>query len=256
MTSKNKPYPPVNQIDDVERIRMVRHIFSTITGKYDFLNHFLSLRQDIVWRRSAVRRMRFLKTLRLLDVATGTSDLAIAAALKHPEIRVTGLDFVQEMVQAGGGKIRERGLASRIDLIQGDALSIPFPQQTFDVAAIAFGIRNIPDKVAALREMIRVVTPGGKIMVLEMTFPQLPYIARFYDLYLNRMLPLLAGLVSPNPGAYRYLGDSIMNFPTIDRFLSLMKQAGLVQVNVHSMTFGISRLFTGQKPLTPAWSEN
>jgi len=256
MTSKSKSYPPVNQIDDVERIRMVRHIFSTITGKYDFLNHFLSLRQDIVWRRSAVRKMRFFKTLRLLDVATGTCDLAIEAALRHPEIRIAGLDFVQEMLQAGKEKIKERGLSSRINLIQGDALSIPFPQETFDVASIAFGIRNIPDKVAALREMVRVVTPGGKIMVLEMTFPQLPSIARFYDLYLNRMLPFLAGLVSPNPGAYRYLGDSIMHFPTIDRFLSLMKQAGLVQVNVHSMTFGISRLFTGQKPMTPAWSQN
>ncbi len=248
MISKSKPYPPVNRIEDGERIRMVRHIFSTITGKYDFLNHFLSLRQDIVWRRSATRKMMFFKTFRLLDVATGTSDLAIEATRRHPGIRITGLDFVEEMLQAGRKKISERGLASRIDLIQGDALNIPFPQESFDVAAIAFGIRNIPDKIAALREMVRVVAPGGKVMVLEMTFPQFPLIARFYDLYLNRMLPLLAGLFSPNPEAYRYLGDSIMNFPTVDRFLSLMKQAGLVQVKMHSMTFGISRLFTGRKP--------
>ena len=253
MTS-NKSYPPVNQMDDRERIRMVRHIFSTITGKYDFLNHFLSLRQDIVWRKSAVRKMRFFKTLRFLDVATGTSDLAIEAVLKHPDIRVTGLDFVGEMLRAGKNKIREKGLTSRIDLIQGDALTLPFPEETFDVAAIAFGIRNIPDKLSALREMVRVLAPGGKVMVLEMTFPQIPLITKFYDLYLNRMLPLLAGLVSPNPGAYRYLGDSIMNFPAIDHFLSLMKEAGLVHVQVHSMTFGISRLFTGRKPFTPAGS--
>jgi demethylmenaquinone methyltransferase/2-methoxy-6-polyprenyl-1,4-benzoquinol methylase len=247
MASENT-YPSVNQIDDIERIRLVRHIFSTITGKYDFLNHFLSLRQDIVWRRSAVRKMRFFKTLRLLDVATGTSDLAIEAALQHHKIRITGLDFVWEMLHTGEKKIRERGLDSRIDMIQGDALNIPFPRESFDVAAIGFGIRNIPDKAAALREMARVVAPGGKIMVLEMTFPQLPFIGRLYDLYLNRMLPLLAGMVSPNPEAYRYLGDSIMNFPTIDRFISLMEEAGLVRVKVHSMTFGISRLFTGQKP--------
>ena len=248
MASENNSYPPVNRINDVERIRLVKHIFSTITGRYDFLNHFLSLNQDIVWRRSAVRKMRFFKTLRLLDVATGTSDLAIEAAIKHHEIRITGLDFVKEMLHEGDKKIRERGLASKIDLIQGDALNIPHPPETFDVAVIGFGIRNIPDKAAALREMVRVVAPGGKVMVLEMTFPQLPYVGRLYDLYLNRALPLLAGLVSPNPEAYRYLGDSIMNFPTIDRFLSLMEQAGLVSVKVHSMTFGISRLFTGQRP--------
>ena len=235
-------------MEDVERIRMVRHIFSTITGKYDFLNHFLSLRQDIVWRRSAVRKMRFFKTHRLLDVATGTSDLAMEAVRKYPEIRVAGLDFVEEMLRAGRKKIKERGLLTKIDLVQGDALNIPFPRETFDVAAIAFGIRNIPDKIAALREMVRVVAPGGRIMVLEMTFPRLPFITKFYDLYLNRALPVLAGLFSPNPEAYRYLGDSIMNFPTTDHFLSLMKQAGLIHLNMYSMTFGISRLFTGQKP--------
>ena len=232
----------------MERIRMVRHIFSTITGKYDFLNHFLSLRQDIVWRKSAVRRMRFFKTFRLLDVATGTGDLAMEAAYTHPGIRITGLDFVKEMLQAGKKKIREQGLSSRIDLIRGDALNIPFTEETFDVASIAFGIRNIPDKVAALREMVRVVAPGGRVMVLEMTFPRLPLITRFYDLYLNRLLPLLAGLFSPNPEAYRYLGDSIMNFPTTDHFLALMKEAGLVHLGMQSMTLGISRLFTGQKP--------
>ena len=248
MTSKSQPYPPVNRMEDVERIRMVRHIFSTITGKYDFLNHFLSLRQDIVWRRSAVRKMRFFKTHRLLDVATGTSDLAVEAVRKYPEIRVAGLDFVEEMLRAGRKKIKERGLLTKIDLVQGDALNIPFPRETFDVAAIAFGIRNIPDKIAALREMVRVVAPGGRIMVLEMTFPRLPFITRFYDLYLNRALPVLAGLFSPNPEAYRYLGDSIMNFPATDHFLSLMKQAGLIHLNMYSMTFGISRLFTGQKP--------
>ncbi len=227
---------------------MVKEIFSTITGKYDFLNHLLSLRQDIVWRKSAARRMRFFKTFRMLDVAAGTLDLALEVAFLHPEIRVAGLDFVEQMLQAGKAKIEKRNLASRVNLVQGDALHIPFPEETFDVAAIAFGIRNIPNKPAALREMVRVVAPEGTVMVLEMTFPQIPGFARVYDLYLNRMLPVLAGLFSPNPKAYHYLGDSIMHFPSVRHFTLLMKEAGLVQVKAHSMTFGISRLFTGRKP--------
>ena len=170
--SAGNKYPPVNTITDNERIGMVREIFSTITGKYDFLNHLLSLRRDVAWRRFAAKKMRFFKTSRYLDVACGTGDLSIAAALEHPQISVAGIDFVGDMVQAGKSKMEKKNMTERVMLMQGDALHIPFGNNTFDVTGIAFGIRNIPDKEQALKEMLRVTVAGGQIMILEMTFIQ------------------------------------------------------------------------------------
>jgi len=241
-------YPSIEQINDADRIRMVKDIFATITGKYDFLNHFLSLRRDVAWRRFAVSQMQFFNTRRFLDVATGTSDLAIEGALCYPDIRVTGVDFVREMLDQGVKKVEKRGLSQRIDLIKGDALHLPFPDNSFDTAGIAFGIRNIPDKARALKEMRRIVVAGGQVLVLEMTFPRIPCFRQFYDLYLNRILPLLARTFSPNPGAYHYLGESIMNFPSVMGFAGMMKDAGLANVKTHVLTLGICRLFIGHKP--------
>ena len=241
-------YPSIAQINDADRIRMVKEIFSTITGKYDFLNHFLSLRRDVFWRRFAVRQMRFFNTCRFLDVATGTSDLSIDTALCHPGIQVTGLDFVKEMLDHGVKKIAGKNLSARINLMQGNALDLPFADDSFDAAGIAFGIRNIPDRAGALRELQRVVIPAGQVLVLEMTFPEIPFMTRFYHLYLNRILPLLARTFSPNPEAYHYLGDSIMDFPPVRGFAGMMKEVGLVDVEVHTLTLGICHLFIGHKP--------
>lgn len=241
-------YPSIDQTNDADRIRMVKEIFSTITGKYDFLNHFLSLRRDVAWRRFTVEQMRFFNTYRFLDVATGTSDLAIEGALCYPDIRVTGVDFVQEMLDQGVKKVEKRGLSQRTDFMKGDALHLPFPDDSFDTAGIAFGIRNIPDKARALKEMSRIVVASGQVLVLEMTFPQIRCFKRFYHLYLNKILPFLARLFSPNPGAYHYLGDSIMDFPPVRGFVGMMKDAGLVDVEVYTLTLGICHLFIGHKP--------
>ncbi len=246
-SSKNR-CPSVKEINDYDRIRIVKEIFSTITGKYDFLNHFLSLRRDVAWRRFTVEQMRFFNTYRFLDVATGTSDLAIEAALQYPDIQVIGLDFVRQMLDQGMKKIESKGLSTRIDLIKGDALHIPLPDKSFDAAGVAFGIRNIPDKIRALTELRRVVVPRGQVLVLEMTFPRIPCFRQFYDLYLNRILPLLARVFSPNPDAYYYLGESIMNFPSVKGFALMMKDAGLVDVEVYTLTLGICHLFIGHKP--------
>jgi len=247
-------YSPVRKMSDAERIRTVKEIFSTVTGKYDFLNHFLSLRRDIAWRRFAARKMRFFRTDRFLDVATGTADLAIQAARKHPSIRVTGLDFVQAMMNLGLMKIANKGLSDRVRLLRGDALALPFPDHCFDVAAIAFGIRNIPDKSRALKEMRRVVVPGGQVMVLEMTFPRNSLFQGFYHLYLNRILPRIAGAFSNNPAAYEYLADSIMNFPDPKAFSRQMEEAGLVQVEKYPLDFGVTYLHIGVNPSPPSSS--
>jgi demethylmenaquinone methyltransferase/2-methoxy-6-polyprenyl-1,4-benzoquinol methylase len=241
-------YRPVRQMSDVERIRAVKEIFSTVTARYDFLNHLLSLRRDIAWRRFAVRKMRFSKTNRLLDVATGTADFAIEAARQHPSIRVTGLDFVRAMVNRGVAKISEKGLSDRVHLIRGDALALPFSDGTFDAAAMAFGIRNIPDKTRALQEMGRAVVAGGQVMVLEMTFPRSNLFQGLYHLYLHRILPGVARAFSRNPAAYEYLADSIMNFPDPETFSRMMEEVGLVQVKKYSLDFGITYLHSGVKP--------
>ncbi len=231
-----------------EHVRTVREIFATITDRYDFLNHFLSLRRDVAWRRSAARRMHFPRTRRLLDVATGTGDLAIEAIRQHPEIAVTGIDIVPQMMAVGRRKIDKSPYSGKIRFMQGDALHLPFPEGAFDVSVIAFGIRNIPDRIRALREMMRVVVPGGQVIVLEMHFPKNRLFRRFFDLYLNRILPIMAGAFSGNPAAYRYLADSIMHFPSPRRFAALMEEAGLEAVTRYPLTLGITCLFLGTKP--------
>jgi demethylmenaquinone methyltransferase/2-methoxy-6-polyprenyl-1,4-benzoquinol methylase len=230
-----------------EHIRMVREIFSTITGRYDFLNHLLSLRRDIAWRRFAVRKMPFFGTFRLLDVASGTADLAIEAALTHPHIQVTGVDFVGEMLARGQQKIAGRGLDHRIRLVQADAMDLPFPDGSFDAAGIAFGIRNMPDRLRALREMSRVLVPGGRIFVLEMNFSPGRLWKGFFSLYLNRLLPRIARLFSRNPAAYLYLADSIFQFPPPPVFMGLMEESGFADVERHPLTFGITSLYIGIK---------
>lgn len=243
-----KEYPSVRVQTDSERIGIVKEIFSTVTPKYDFLNHFLSLRRDVAWRRFTVGRMSFFRTGRLLDVATGTADLAIAAARAHPQIAVTGVDFVKDMLDAGQAKIDRKAPGEKIALVQGDALSLPFPDDSFDVASMAFGIRNIPDKMRALREMARVIVPGGHVMILEMGFTPNWFSKLMYRTYLNRILPRVAGRFSLNPAAYGYLADSIMNFPSPEAFLALMKDAGLGELKKHKLTFGATYLYTGVKP--------
>lgn len=240
-------YPQVKNVSDQERIRMVKEIFSTITGKYDFLNRFLSLRRDVYWRRFTAEKMRFFKTHRYLDVACGTGDLSVAAALHHPHIQVTGIDFVPEMVAAAKEKIQQKKLAGRIQFMPGDALDLPFEDNRFDVTGIAFGIRNIPDRDRALSEMLRVTVPGGQIMVLEMTFVQNRFFKLIYYIYLNFLLPAFAKFFSRNPAAYDYLADSIMNFPDPDAFARIMEQAGMEPVEKYPLTLGIAWLHIGKK---------
>jgi demethylmenaquinone methyltransferase/2-methoxy-6-polyprenyl-1,4-benzoquinol methylase len=243
-----EPYPQVAGIGRDEHIGMVREIFSTIPGRYDFLNHFLSLRRDIAWRRFAVRRMRFFNSFRLLDVATGTADLAIEAARRHPDIRIVGIDFVREMLVPGRRKTADQGLDGRIQLLQADAMVLPFADGTFDAVGVAFGIRNIPDRTGALREMRRVLVPGGRVYILEMNAPRNRIWRAFFAPYLNRVLPGIARLFSQNPAAYLYLVDSIFHFPPVEVFMEMMAEAGFDCMERHPLTFGITNLFIGRRP--------
>jgi demethylmenaquinone methyltransferase / 2-methoxy-6-polyprenyl-1,4-benzoquinol methylase len=247
---KKKRYRPVTEVSEAERIGMVKEIFSTVTGKYDFLNHFLSLRRDISWRRFAVKKMRFFKTHRLLDVATGTGDLTIDALRTHPSIRVIGLDFVGEMMDLARLKVEKEKISDRVFFLRGDALALPFPDQSFDAAGIAFGIRNIPNRLKALKEMARIIVPGGRVLVLEMATPRSQPLKGIYQFFLSRILPGLARPFSRNPAAYHYLADSIIHFPAPDLFAEEMKEAGLTRIEIYSLDLGITYLHIGYKPET------
>jgi len=207
----------------------------------------MSLSMDKGWRKFAVDRMKFFRTHRFLDIATGTGDLAIAAARTYPDIQVIALDFAMEMMAIGTKKVNDARLADRIHFLHGDAMQIPLPDDTVDAVAVAFGIRNMPDRKRALAEMSRVTTPGGQVMVLEMNFPRQSFWTGLYRLYLTWIMPRIAAVFTRNPGAYRYLGDSIMNFPQPEEFGRLMQAAGLDNIKQYPLALGTIYLHVGEK---------
>jgi len=247
MNEKQKEYPSVQEMNDEHRIGIVKDIFASVTDKYDFLNRFLSGRRDVAWRKRAVSEMKFFNTNRFLDLATGTGDLALDCANTYQDVQVTGVDFVEEMVNNGLKKVDKQNLEHRVELKWGDATNIDYIDDTFDVTAIAFGIRNIPNKEKALSEMKRIIVPNGQIMVLELTTPEPSFWRSTYSFYLNGVLPKLAKWFTKNPAAYEYLADSIMNFPTRGEFLALMESIGLKNCRAIRLTFGVCTLYIGQK---------
>jgi demethylmenaquinone methyltransferase/2-methoxy-6-polyprenyl-1,4-benzoquinol methylase len=230
-----------------EQVHLVQNIFTSITGQYDFLNHLLSFGQDIIWRKKAVKNMRFFSTMKCLDVATGTGDIAFETVKKYPLVSVIGLDFSHSMIQKAIQKQQKRYPSSNIQFKTGDATKLPFQDNQFDTTIIAFGIRNIPNKQKVLSEMTRVVVPEGFVIILEMVSQQNQWIQRLYQWYLCSLLPSIAALFSPNKVAYRYLGESILHFPTIEEFHQLMKKSGLQRIRSIPLSMGITRLFIGQK---------
>lgn len=238
---------PLNEWSEKERIRTVKKIFSTITPRYDLLNHILSAGQDIRWRNFTSRRLPE-KATHVLDVATGTGDLAITIAKKHPRLHVTGVDFVKEMMEVAEEKTRRAGLMSKIDYVSGDAMRLPFDNNMFDAATIAFGFRNIPNRIGALREMSRVIKSGGKVLVLEMTLPRETVSSRFFKWYLKNVLPRVGRVISGNKDAYDYLSNSIEDFLKPDELTEYFKQAGLHEIKVFPLTLGITCLHEGIVP--------
>lgn len=245
-------YKSVSGMDAEERKLVVRDIFSKFHRTYDLANRVLSLRRDVAWRRAALRAMRFrLGSGRFLDVATGTADLALMAAAAFPDISVDGIDFAQPMLDVGRAKVERRGLGGRIRLQQADALALPFPDAVFDVSAIAFGMRNIPDMIGALREMSRVTVPGGQVMVLEMSAALIPPFRAPYLFYLKNVLPAMGALVAGDDAAYVYLSESIMRHPSPETFADTMRSAGLAHIEVLRLTFGAAYLHIGLVPGGP-----
>jgi len=241
MTSTLKDTHLSNWTTD-EKISAVKSIFSSITPNYDRMNHILSARQDIRWRKFMVNRLPK-DAEKVLDVATGTGDVAIDIKKRRPEVNVTGVDFVREMMNTA--KVKTSGRKLKIDYVGSDAMCLPFKENTFDAATIAFGLRNIPDRLGAIKEMARVVKPGGKVLTLEMTFPKNLKMRSFFNWYLNNIIPGLGAIIARDPKAYRYLVDSIQDFIHPDVLTSIFNDAGLKSVREFPLTLGITYLHEG-----------
>jgi demethylmenaquinone methyltransferase / 2-methoxy-6-polyprenyl-1,4-benzoquinol methylase len=229
------------------RKAMVESMFDSIAWRYDFLNHFLSFGIDRLWRKRAIRIIskKYWKPL-ILDVATGTGDLAIAA-LKISPVKVTGIDISRKMLDIGEEKIRRRGLSDRIELIQGDSENIPFDNDLFDVAMVAFGVRNFADPLKGLMEMKRVIRNGGMIMVLEFSKPSGFPFRPVYNFYFRNILPFVGKLFSKDKAAYSYLPDSVFKFPDNEEFLKLLVEAGYSETKQVKLTGGVASIYTGIK---------
>ena len=221
-------------------------MFDRIAHRYDLLNRVLSLGIDQRWRRRAVRSLELDgRTPRVLDLATGTADLALLIAREHADAHVTGLDPAERMLDVGRAKVREAGLEERVRLVTGDAQSLPFPDDHFDGVTIAFGIRNVPDRARALREMGRVTRPGGRIAVLELSEPGPGPLGRLARFHVHTLVPWIGGLLS-GAREYRYLQQSIAAFPSAPEFVRLMEGAGLAMVRVQPMILGVCHLYVAQ----------
>lgn len=226
----------------------VESMFNSIAWRYDFLNHFLSFGTDHWWRRKAVSIISQYKTKpRILDVATGTGDLAIAS-LKSDPVKVTGIDISEKMLEMGRNKILKRGLTDKIELLRGDSEQIDFVDNSFDVAMVAFGVRNFSDPLKGLSEMCRVTKPGGMLMVLEFSKPSTFPFKQLYNFYFLKILPLFGRLFSKDKAAYSYLPESVMRFPDNEAFLKLVALAGFVNEVQIKLTGGIASIYTGIKP--------
>lgn len=237
-----KPYN-TNQTKKEE----VRRMFDNIAPKYDLLNHTLSMSIDRVWRRRVVNEVRRAKPGRILDVATGTGDLAIAMARRIRDVQVLGVDLSEQMLAVARRKIEARGLDGRIVLDRGDAEHLAVADASVDVATVAFGVRNFGDLETGLRELARTIKPGGKVVILEFSRPRNRAFRALYEFYSYKILPRIGGLVSRDKQAYEYLPASVGEFPAPEAFMEMMSRAGFRNCRARSQSFGIAQIYIGER---------
>lgn len=224
----------------------VAGMFDNIAPKYDFLNHFLSFGIDKLWRRKAIRLIKPFAPLRILDVATGTGDLAIEA-LKSGAATVTGIDISSEMLAVGRKKLKELALDHQITLTEGDSEALDFADASFDAVTVAFGVRNFEDLAKGLAEIHRVLRKGGVACILEFSKPRKFPFKQLYHFYSFSILPFIGRVISNDQSAYRYLPESVDGFPDGDRFLDNLKQAGFTKTKEYRQTFGVATIYLGIK---------
>ncbi|MCU0442618.1 MAG: bifunctional demethylmenaquinone methyltransferase/2-methoxy-6-polyprenyl-1,4-benzoquinol methylase UbiE [Bacteroidia bacterium] len=235
-----------NQELETGKKEQVEQMFDSIAPRYDLLNRLLSLGIDKGWRKKAIQSLASTQPKYILDVATGTADLAIAALALNPT-KITGVDISELMLSVGRTKISKQNLDPRIELLRADSEALPFESHTFDAVTVAFGVRNFENLQKGLDEMYRVLKPGGRIAVLEFSTPQSFPTKQLYLFYFKYILPLWGGLISKNKEAYTYLPESVKHFPEGSQFLAYVNRSGFTQANVQPLTFGICSLYTATK---------
>lgn len=225
----------------------VASMFDSIAKKYDFLNRFLSLGIDQIWRKKAIANFKGSPIHHLLDVATGTADMAIMAYQQIKPNKITGMDISEGMMQYGRIKIAQKGLSDIIQLKSGDSIAIPFADNTFDGAMVAFGVRNFADLEKGLSEMNRVLTPGSKIVILEFSQPSQFWFKLIYNIYMRWITPNIGKLFSGNKAAYAYLNESVIAFPEGTAFLSILEKVGFKNIHQRKLSLGICSIYCGNK---------
>lgn len=221
-------------------------MFDSIAPKYDFLNHFLSLGIDRSWRKKAINKLRPYSPKKILDIATGTGDLAIAALKLNPD-EIVGIDISEKMLEQGKLKIRKKGLEKKIKLQSGDSEAIPFPDEVFDGLTVAFGVRNFEHLSLGLSEMYRVLKQGGACVILEFSRPVSFPFKQIYTFYFFKILPFIGKLVSKDSYAYTYLPDSVDEFPDGEKFLGILETIGFSNLSLKRLSFGIATIYSGVK---------
>ena len=221
-------------------------MFNSISGKYDFLNHFLSLGIDILWRKRAVRLLTKHQPQLILDIATGTGDFAIEALSLKPK-KIIGVDISEGMLSVGREKLIKKNLTDKIELISGDSEVLPFEDNFFDAVIVSFGVRNFENLEKGLSDMLRVLKPGGKVVILEFSKPKSFPFKQLYKFYFQWILPKIGKLISKKHAAYTYLPDSVQAFPDGDDFLNILDKIGFQKNQCTPLTLGISSIYFGSK---------
>ncbi len=228
----------------------VAEMFDRIAGRYDFMNRFLSARTDIGWRKKAIRRLKKDKPQHILDIATGTGDMALLAYKLLKPQKITGIDISEQMLNEGKKKIEKEGLTESITLVKGDAETINFQENTFDAGMVAFGIRNFENLEKGLSEILRVLKPGAQFIIIEFSRPRNGAIRGLYNLYMKIVAPRMASLFKQNKEAYDYLCESANAFPDRNHLVDILKNAGFTQTGYTSLSLGICCIYNARKPVS------
>ena len=237
---------PYNQ--EQSKKEQVEQMFDNIAPTYDRLNHIMSLNIDRVWRRRVMRIVRRSKAHKIMDVATGTGDLAIAMAKRVDRTQILGVDLSEEMLAVARRKVEKQGLEERIMLEKGDAENLAMVStESIDAATVAFGVRNFENIERGLSEIYRTLKPGGKLVVLEFSMPKNRLVRWVYSQYAHRLLPRIGGMISKDKKAYTYLPDSVEEFPAPERFAEMLRSVGFTRVKTRSQSFGIAYIYDATK---------
>ena len=226
----------------------VSEMFDEIAGRYDFMNRFLSLGIDKIWRKKTIKELATDQPQHILDVATGTGDMAITAARLLKPAKITGIDISEKMLEIGRKKIDSEGLTAKIELVTGDSEAIKFDDNTFDGVMVAFGVRNFEDLQRGLKEILRVMRTGSKLVVLEFSKPDAGWLNALYHWYMGRLAPAIAKLFRQNKKAYQYLNESSMAFPDRQQFVDILKGVGYSDTFFKPLSLGICCIYCGRKP--------